>query len=71
MQAEKSQPALARRRLKLNSFHCIIRTVKTILISVERWLSWSKALAWKASNGDKPFEGSNPSLSAIFMVWPC
>ena len=31
---------------------------------MERWLSWSKALAWKASNGVKPFEGSNPSLSA-------
>jgi hypothetical protein len=25
---------------------------------------WSNALAWKASRGDKPLEGSNPSLSA-------
>ena len=25
---------------------------------------WSNALAWKASRGDEPLEGSNPSLSA-------
>jgi hypothetical protein len=25
---------------------------------------WSKALAWKVSMGQKPIEGSNPSVSA-------
>ena len=32
---------------------------------MERWLSWLKALAWKAGKRDERFEGSNPSLSAI------
>jgi hypothetical protein len=30
-----------------------------------------KARAWKVRNGDEPFEGSNPSLSATLRrVWP-
>ena len=29
---------------------------------------WSNALAWKASRGDEPLEGSNPSLSARSRV---
>ncbi len=29
---------------------------------------WSNALAWKASRGDEPLEGSNPSLSATSRV---
>ena len=33
--------------------------------NVERWLSWLKALAWKAGKRDKRFGGSNPPLSAI------
>ena len=31
---------------------------------MERWLSWSKAHDWKSCNGDEPFAGSNPALSA-------
>ncbi len=30
---------------------------------------WSNALAWKASRGDEPLEGSNPSLSATSRVF--
>ena len=33
---------------------------------MERWLSWSKALAWRASKQQPCFVGSNPTLSAIF-----
>ena len=29
---------------------------------------WSKALAWKVSMGQKPIEGSNPSVSATYTI---
>ena len=31
---------------------------------MESCQSWSKEHDWKSCNGDKPFEGSNPLLSA-------
>ena len=31
---------------------------------MERWSSWSKALAWKVSIRQKRIMGSNPTLSA-------
>src|SRR5580704_7166982 len=58
---------------------CRIRVSRTEEISAQRPIGaadWARGevaerlnvLAWKASRGDEPLEGSNPSLSAITLI---
>ena len=42
----------------------LVSQVYTVMLSMERWLSWSKAHDWKSCVPYKGTEGSNPSLSA-------
>ncbi len=64
--AEEVKPAewiCRNRQLKELSFHCIISREANNAEGVERWLSWSKALAWKASRWGKTLSRGFESLS--------